>query len=118
MTTKKVLIVDDSETVRAMTRVVLRNYQVESAVDGEDGLVMYRQVKPDVIITDFNMPRMNGEEFLKEIRKVDKTTPVIFLTTESDDDLRARMISHGANGWMVKPMKIDVLLHTVSLAVT
>lgn len=109
---KKILIVDDSETVRMVLRMVLtpENFVVESAVNGEDGYNKYKTFNPNAIITDFNMPVVNGEEFLHMIRNENKEIPIIFLTTEMEPSLRERILSSGANGWLSKPLKPQAII--------
>lgn len=107
MATKKILVVDDSETVRRYVELALKGHNVAFACDGKEALSKFVQFSPDLVVTDYNMPRMNGEQFLLELRKKDKETPVIFLTTESEDELRRRVLGSGANGWITKPIKVD-----------
>jgi two-component system chemotaxis response regulator CheY len=88
---------------------------VVSAEDGNDGLAKARATKADMVITDLNMPGMNGIALIREIRKLPAYTgvPIIFLTTESDATLKAEAKSAGATGWIVKPFQGEQLLAAV-----
>ncbi len=105
--TKLVLTVDDSRTMRDMLRLTLdqAGYRVVQAVDGLDGLAVLEGEQPDVIVTDINMPRMDGFGFIEQVRRHDRhrATPILVLTTESDGDKKARARAAGATGWIVKP---------------
>lgn len=111
-----VLAVDDSETMRQMVKMTLQagNYQVVLAVDGEDGLKQFTsRTDIDLVITDINMPKMDGIGLIREIRARNKDVPILALTTESEDGMRKKGAEAGANGWLVKPFKpaqfIDVV---------
>ncbi len=109
-----ILTVDDSSSVRMAIKVALAGagHSVSEACDGSDGLSKARMSKYDLIITDLNMPRMNGLEMIREIRKLPMQTgtPIIFLTTESDVNLKQQAKAAGATGWLVKPFVPDHLL--------
>ncbi len=105
---KTVLTVDDSKSMRELLKLALssQGFSVSQAVDGVHGLeVLREQAPPDVIITDINMPRMNGFEFIEGVRSTDayRTIPILVLTTESDAEKKARARKAGATGWIVKP---------------
>lgn len=103
-----VLAVDDSETMRQMVKMTLQagNYQVVLANDGEEGLTKFLNTAGiDLIITDINMPKMDGLGLIKEIRSRNDSIPILALTTESDDHMRKKGAEAGANGWLVKPFK-------------
>jgi len=110
-----VLVVDDSRTMRDMVRMVLvqADYEVVQAVDGAHGLEVLSQHTPDVIITDINMPILDGFGFIEAVRSEDRTTPILVLTTESDDAKKQRARSAGASGWIVKPFDPDKLVGAV-----
>jgi two-component system chemotaxis response regulator CheY len=116
---KRILTIDDSKTMRDMLMLTLADagFEVIQAVDGQDGLnVLGKQMSPvDVIITDLNMPRMDGYEVIRQLRRDPnhKSTPVLVLTTESDSDKKNLAREAGATGWMVKPFDPDRLLATV-----
>ncbi|GAM06607.1 MULTISPECIES: response regulator [Novosphingobium] len=109
-----ILTVDDSASVRMAIRIALSGagHSVAEAADGSEGLGKARMAKYDLIITDLNMPRMNGLEMIREIRKlpIQAGTPIIFLTTESADNLKSQAKAAGATGWLVKPFVPDHLL--------
>lgn len=103
-----VIFVDDSETALASTRMVTDTMpiDVKQYLSAPDALNDIRAgVTPDLIITDMNMPVMNGFEFLQELRKIGSTarTPVLMLTTETRDELKQQGKALGLTGWIVKP---------------
>ncbi len=114
---KRILTIDDSKTIRDMLMLTLSDagFDVLQAVDGQDGLDVLGADRVDVIITDINMPRMDGYEVIRQLRKnsVHKTTPILVLTTESDAEKRNLARQAGATGWMVKPFDPDSLIATV-----
>lgn len=119
--TLKVLAIDDSKTIRELLRSVMEEagFAFSSAVDGVDGVERYAEVRPDVVITDINMPKMDGYGVIDAIRKgnIDNQVPILVLTTESGDLLKARARDAGATGWIVKPFD-DVSLVSVIRRVT
>ena len=112
--TAKILTVDDSASIRLTTRVTLSNagYTVTEAVDGLDGLNKLQAGEYDLVITDLNMPNMDGLTMIRELRKLPAHTgvPVIFLTTESDGELKAQAKAAGATGWLTKPFDPESLV--------
>ena len=116
---KRILTIDDSKTMRDMLMLTLveAGFDVVQAVDGQDGLdVLEKETAPiDVIITDINMPRMDGYEVIRNLRRdpAHKSTPILVLTTESDGDKKNMARDAGATGWMVKPFDPDRLVATV-----
>jgi two-component system chemotaxis response regulator CheY len=102
-----VLTVDDSRTMRDMLHLARSEAgsRVVQAVDGLDGLDVLEVEPPDVIVTDINMPRMDGFGFIEGVRKHDRhrATPILVLTTESDTEKKMRARAAGATGWIVKP---------------
>ena len=102
-----VLTVDDSRTMRDMLKLALSEagYNVIQAEDGIHGLEVLQGSSPDVIITDINMPRMDGFGFIEEVRSDPRHrgVPILVLTTESDDEKKSRARMAGATGWIVKP---------------
>jgi two-component system chemotaxis response regulator CheY len=116
---KRILTIDDSKTMRDMLMLTLdeAGFEVIAAVDGQDGLdVLSRQTELiDVIITDINMPRMDGYEVIRNLRRdpAHKSTPILVLTTESDGDKKNMAREAGATGWMVKPFDPERLVATV-----
>jgi len=112
--TAKILTVDDSASIRLTTRVTLSNagYAVTEAVDGLDGLNKLKEGEYDLVVTDLNMPNMDGLTVIRELRKLPAHTgvPVIFLTTESDGELKAQAKAAGATGWLTKPFDPESLV--------
>ena len=103
----QVLIVDDSRSIRELLSRVLINagYKVTSANDGKHGLATAQTTDFDLVITDINMPLMNGIELLKSLRALPKYAfkPILILTTEFSQDMKIKGKEAGATGWMVKP---------------
>ena len=111
---KKILTVDDSRSMLQMVSMTLRvaNYEVHEAADGAIALAMAQQQQFDAVITDINMPNMNGIELVQALRAMPdyKFTPVLCLTTESSDDMKGQGKAAGATGWLVKPFSPEKLL--------
>ncbi len=116
--TKKILAVDDSRTMRGLLEQALRSagFEVELAEDGVDGLDKLGPANPDLVITDINMPRLDGFGVIEEIRKLDRyrALPILVLTTESGSDLKDRARRAGATGWVVKPFDETKLVAAIS----
>ena len=116
--TLRVLAIDDSRTMRNLLRATLgaAGFHVELAEDGEDGLRCLDRSEPDVVITDINMPRLDGFGFIEaaRARQRDRVVPILVLTTESATDLRARARAAGASGWIVKPFDEQKLLWAIA----
>jgi two-component system chemotaxis response regulator CheY len=114
---KTVLCVDDSASMRQMVRLALTGdgYAVVEAVDGRDALGKARTMVADLVITDLNMPNMDGLSFIRELRGISdyKGIPIVFLTTESDDDKKGEAKSAGATAWITKPFQPERLLTIV-----
>ena len=115
---KSVLAVDDSKTMRDMVSFTLRGagYAVIEADNGVNALKALQGQKVDVIITDINMPEMDGITLVKRIRGLPQHagTPVLILTTESDPNKKNEGRAAGATGWIVKPFSPDKLLQIVA----
>ncbi|MBB3136482.1 two-component system chemotaxis response regulator CheY [Rhizobium pisi] len=115
--TANILTVDDSASIRLTTKVTLTNagYSVTEAVNGAEGLVAAKGSSFDLIVTDLNMPVMDGLTMIEELRKLPAQAgvPIIFLTTESDADLKARAKAAGATGWLTKPFDPENLVKIV-----
>jgi len=113
----KILTVDDSRTMRDMLRLALTSagYNVVQAIDGVDGLAVLERESPDVVITDINMPKMDGYGFIEGARKREKfrILPILVLTTESDPEKNQRARSAGATGWIVKPFDPTKLVDVI-----
>lgn len=103
----RILITDDSEPMRKLVQIVLSSagHEVVTASDGEEGKRLFSPGKFDMVITDINMPRLNGYDFISEIRRVDGQIAILALTTEMETLKKERGIAAGADGWMVKPFK-------------
>ncbi|MDE2585316.1 MAG: response regulator [Betaproteobacteria bacterium] len=119
---KTIFLVDDSATILLSISNILAKagYAVEKASNAEEGLKKFQAgVKVDLLITDLNMPGMNGIQFIKEVRKLPnyKFLPILFLTTESQQEKRAEAKAAGASGWIVKPATADQLINTIKLVV-
>ena len=117
----KILAVDDSASMRQMVTFTLKGagYDVEEAVDGQQALDMAKGGKFNLVISDVNMPVMDGITLIKELRTLAdyKFTPILMLTTESTSDKKQEGKSAGATGWIVKPFNPDQLLATVKKVV-
>lgn len=114
---KKILAVDDSKSMRQMVAMTIKNagYDVTEAEDGMVALSIAKTQQFDLILTDINMPNMNGLELTTALRAMPnyKMTPIICLTTESSDDMKGKGKSAGATGWIVKPFQPEKLLATI-----
>ncbi len=114
---KRVLTVDDSKTMRDMVGFTLRGagFEVVEAEDGVKALSLLDKTSVDLIITDINMPNMDGVTLTRNIRSrpSHKSTPVLILTTEGGDAKKADGRAAGATGWIVKPFAPDKLLQVV-----
>ncbi len=115
-----IVIIDDSLTIRAILELVLKNlgYAIQHAENGEDALKKIKKIIESgdgisLCIVDLSMPVMDGTTFLEEFKKTDRYTPVIMLTTESNDARLAECKKLGASASIVKPFHPDKLLSTV-----
>ena len=115
---KKVLVVDDSTTVRTQVRLVLERagFSVTEATDGENAAELMEEGGYDAIVCDVNMPRMNGVEFVEKLQAEGKhpSIPILMLTTEGAPDLIERAKAAGVKGWMVKPFRADLVVETLN----
>lgn len=115
---KKILIVDDSISLRQVVNIALSGagYEVTEACDGRDGLDKATSGSFNLIVSDVNMPNMDGLTFVTEVKKLPqyKFTPVIMLTTESQDETIKKGKEAGVKAWMVKPFKPAQMLDAVS----
>ena len=115
---KKVLTVDDSRTMREMVSFTLRGagFDVVEAIDGQQALVGLASHKVDLILADLNMPNMDGITFVSEARKLPayKFTPIIMLTTESQEDKKRQAQAAGAKAGVTKPFQPDQMLSAVA----
>jgi len=113
----KILAVDDSASMRQMVSFTLKGagYEVVEAVDGKDALQKAQAGKADLVLTDVNMPNMDGISLVKHLRSLPnyKFTPILLLTTESAPEKKQEGKTAGATGWLVKPFNPDQLLTTI-----
>jgi two-component system chemotaxis response regulator CheY len=116
--TKTILTVDDSVSIRQMVTVTLQGagFSVLEAVDGADGLEKAKSRPIHLVLTDQNMPRMDGISLVKALRGLPqyRVTPILMLTTESGDAMKAQGKAAGATGWLVKPFNPQRLLEVVN----
>jgi two-component system chemotaxis response regulator CheY len=114
---KTILAVDDSVSIRQMVAFTLNSsgYEVIEAVDGVDGLEKAKAKSVDLVLSDQNMPRMDGLALIKALRALPqyKTVPILMLTTESSDAMKQQGRAAGATGWLVKPFDPQKLIEVV-----
>ena len=114
---KTILAVDDSSSLRQMVAFSLKaaGYQVVEAVDGQDGLDKAKQQTVDLVLTDQNMPRMDGLALVRRLRGMaqHRAVPILILTTESSDEMKQAGRAAGATGWLVKPFDPPRLLEVI-----
>lgn len=114
---KRVLAVDDSRTLRDMLRDCLAGagHEVRTASDGAEALKALREFCPDIVITDLNMPVMNGLDFIEAARaeEAGRDLPLLLLTTETATELKERARQVGATGWLTKPFNADQVLNLI-----
>lgn len=115
---KTILAVDDSASMRQMVTVTLRTagYEVIEACDGQEAFEYAQDHSVDLVLTDVNMPRMDGVTLVGKLRTLPsyRLTPLLLLTTESSPERKAQGKQAGATGWMVKPFNPDQLLATLA----
>ena len=114
---KLIMTADDSASIRQMVAFTLKQsgYEVIEAVDGQDALAKLAAKKVDMLLTDLNMPKLDGIGLIKGVRssQLNKFIPIVMLTTESQDGKKAEGKSAGATGWIVKPFKPEQLVAVV-----
>jgi len=114
---KTILVVDDSASLRQVVSIALKGagYDVIEACDGQDGLVKMKGQKINLVISDVNMPNMDGITFVREMKKLPefKFTPVIMLTTEGQESKKQEGQAAGAKAWVVKPFQPAQMLAAV-----
>jgi two-component system chemotaxis response regulator CheY len=114
---KRILIVDDSQSVRQVQRHVLggAGYEVVEATDGQDALAQLGKQGVNLILTDLNMPNLDGLGLIRAVRgdAAHRLTPVVFITTESQDAKKLEAKAAGATGWIVKPFTPEQLVGVV-----
>ena len=113
-----VLAVDDSSAIRNLLRAILEaaGHQVVTADDVRTGLGLLESIRPDVILTDFNMPELTGEDFVCRVRADPQhdAIPIFVISSERTLQTRARMAEAGANGWIAKPMSPSEILRVLA----
>ncbi len=113
-----ILTVDDSPSIRLMMKLTLtaQGFEVVQAADGVEALEVARERVADLVLTDINMPRMDGLALIKELRALPeyKTVPMLILTTESGQERKQAAKAIGATGWLVKPFNDQQLIATIS----
>ncbi|MFT5068709.1 MAG: two-component system chemotaxis response regulator CheY [Candidatus Paceibacteria bacterium] len=118
----KILAVDDSASMRQMVVFTLESagYDVVEAVDGQQALDIAKNESFDLVLSDINMPVMNGIELVKQLRQLEayKYTPILMLTTETSSDRKMAGKGAGATGWVVKPFNPDKLLATIKKVIS
>lgn len=109
-----ILVVDDTASIRVLVGMIVKKmgFRIVEAGNGLEGLTALREMgkqnrPPSLIVTDLYMPHMDGVTFIQEIRKGDKTTPILMLTTESYPEKRQEGKAAGANAWVVKPIESE-----------
>ena len=118
---KTILAVDDSASIRQMVSFTLKSagYDVVEAVDGQDGLDKAKSKSFNLVLTDQNMPRMDGLTLIKSLRGLPQyaSTPILMLTTESQQSMKEQAKAAGATGWLVKPFNPEMLLKVIAKVV-
>lgn len=117
----KILLVDDSKTMRSIQKSVLTQLgytEIEEACDGQDALSKVGAFEPDLMLVDWNMPNMDGITFVKHIRQSDKNTPIIMVTTESEKSRVIEAIKAGVNNYVVKPFTPESLSQRITETLT
>lgn len=112
-----ILAVDDSDSMRQMISFTLKSggHEMIEAIDGRDAMNKASSLSPDLVITDVNMPHMDGITLIQELRKLPKyrNIPILLLTTESRGEMKSKGKAAGATGWLVKPFDPEKLMSTV-----
>lgn len=115
----KILTVDDSPTVRQQLGATLKEagYEVVEAENGEDALKVFGDQHVDMLVTDLNMPKLDGLGLVEQVRKMpgNRFMPIIMLTTEANAEFRQKGKSVGASGWIVKPFRPEQVLGVVRM---
>ncbi|PLX76923.1 MAG: hypothetical protein C0615_06020 [Desulfuromonas sp.] len=116
---RKVLIVDDSKLVRTILAAPLdeAGYEVSEATNGEEALRLISEQPPNMLITDLNMPGMNGIDLIKEVRKdsINRFMPILMLTGEDDEAVKKAGREAGVSGWIAKPVRPEKILAVVNM---
>jgi len=117
---EKILVVDDDSTIRSLIKITLTGagYEVIEAEDGMDALSQIKRSKYDLIMLDVNMPNLDGISCASKVQSdidynINKTTPIVMLTVESDDELKDKGKRAGVRAWITKPFLPDILINVV-----
>ncbi len=112
----KVLLVEDEENLAALLKSAIGDsfYSFTIAKDGEEGLIKFSQLMPDIVITDITMPKLNGLDMAKEIKKIDSTIPIIILSAYSQKEMLLNAIDVGVVKYFIKPFDPDELMSYIS----
>ncbi len=117
MSQPTILAVDDSASIRQMVSFTLTGagFNVIQARDGQEGLEAARKGRVSAVLTDQNMPRMDGLSLIRALRELPdyRAVPILVLTTESGDELKSKARAAGANGWLVKPFEPTRLVEVI-----
>ncbi|WP_211466641.1 response regulator [Collimonas silvisoli] len=118
MTTRTILVVDDSAVMRKLIAATLADdaYRVLLAADGRQAMQHAREAAIELVLTDWNMPTMGGHQLIRELRQLENhaETPILVLTTETSDAEKADARTAGASGWLRKPIEPATLLEVVA----
>ncbi len=111
----KLLYVEDNQDAREMTTMILEDYfdSIIVAVDGEDGIEKFKENEIDIVITDINMPKIDGLEMCAKIREIDVEVPLIILSAHNEESFFTQSIQTGVNGYLLKPIDIDQLTNLI-----
>lgn len=115
-----IIIVDDSSVVRSVVKKSLELYGYTQIIEAEDGVDAMAKITPgyeniDLYVLDVNMPEMDGITLIGEVRKLDTTTPIVMLTTESDKAKMMQAKAKGATGWIIKPFDAEKFIKVVEM---
>ena len=110
-----ILYVEDDELTRELGRELLSRFVgvVITATNGSEGIISFQQYHPDIVITDIQMPIMDGLTMVQEIRTLNKLVPVIILSASEDSDYFRRCLNLGANGYVIKPIEVSKMIESV-----
>ena len=113
----KIMLVDDSRTIRNIQKNVLKQLGHENITEAEDGvqaLAKFNEDKPDLMLVDWNMPNMDGITLVRKIRELDKAVPIIMCTTEAEKSRVLEAVKAGVNNYIVKPFTVESLGEKIS----
>jgi len=115
--TKTILLADDDESIRETVGSILRMFssRILLAKNGKEAYTLYEKEKPDIIITDINMPIQNGLEFIKKVREVDNKIPVVMLTAHTDTTYLLDAVKLMLTDYIIKPIELEKLMHVLEM---